>query len=151
MKKAGEPMIAPSLEKMVRDRDPELTWGQAKQALAGMSNAPKFGGCYKMRASKEASCCAGAHIGYMCPVDCGCCVWTPMCFHHFFPSFIIGMMICNCKDSNMPGAYQITDLKGNVTGLVPIDESKGTVGCFQENVYVSAKGDDRKISFYLEK
>ncbi|GMI06154.1 hypothetical protein TrLO_g3505 [Triparma laevis f. longispina] len=101
--------------------------------------------------SSDAKCCAGSHIGYMCPCDCGCCIYTPVCSHLFVPSFIIGMFICTCKDSQNPGAYQNTDNKGNFLAFVPLDEEAKVLAHYSENVHMNPKRDAMEVSCFCEK
>ena len=108
----------------------------------------------QLRVGKDSKfCCgffAGKCIGYVCPCDCGCCLWQPACISYAGPFSFISMFMCNCRDSANPGAYKITDNKGNFTALVPAGED-GTVACFSENIYWKPEGDEMKVSMFWEK
>eukprot|EP00518_Triparma_eleuthera_P003542 CAMPEP_0182462350 /NCGR_PEP_ID=MMETSP1319-20130603/6647_1 /TAXON_ID=172717 /ORGANISM="Bolidomonas pacifica, Strain RCC208" /LENGTH=155 /DNA_ID=CAMNT_0024661773 /DNA_START=200 /DNA_END=667 /DNA_ORIENTATION=+ len=144
---------APNLQQMVRDRDPTLKYSDAKAALRDLgSQPPPLSGCYKITCSKNDKCCPNKTFGYVCPCSCPCCMWTPMCPIYGFPiSAVVGMCLCNSKDSHTPGSYSATDLKGNFTGIVPLDKDGKTVAWFQGNEYVGPNQDEIPVTCWLEK
>jgi len=134
----------------VRARD-SITLGNAHAYVSTLSTDEiKVGGCYKV----YSPCCCGKNcvVGYSCPCHCcGCCLWTPFCMPFLPLQWAISPFFCVCKDSAQPGAYSMTDMKGNTTSIVLVDGEKGTLAYFGENEYATSHKDDLKAGCYCEK
>ncbi|GMI44353.1 hypothetical protein TrCOL_g426 [Triparma columacea] len=143
----------PRAQEMIRNRDPELTYGESMDVMKNKIYNPTFAGngCYKIRASKNAQCCAGKVVGRVVAFDTPCCVWTPLFITPLLPlSALIGLCCCNCRDDNGLASYSFSDAKGNFTAYVPCDED-GTIACFTGNKFTDTVGDQMKVGYFLEK
>lgn len=58
---SDDEIVPPKGNSMIRDRDPELTYGAAKDQMYNYVDSPTFAGngCYKMRASESSRVSCG--------------------------------------------------------------------------------------------
>ena len=128
---------------LVDERSKELTLGQARAFAATLSEDKKrMTGCHQVRRPGS-----DRFLGWFCPTQCGCCVWTPtlFCFAPF--DLLIGLMFCNCTSAHHPNTYYCVDMKGNSFSVVPVDE-QGTLAYFTENETFGGKGDSLPVTCY---
>ena len=91
---------------------------------------------HKVRCPTNGCCCKGKCVGVSCHLTLGSCLW------YCWP------WMCACTDTDNPGTYSCSDLKGNYN-LVNVLEGKKWA-LFTENVFMTSKGDDLEAGCYCE-
>ena len=134
----------------VRARD-AIKLGEARAYAATLPHDTTHpSGCHRVYCRQGACCCPNRCVGYARPMRCSCCpccsqcLWTPACF-----GCDLGIGLCFCVQSDAsPGTYSCTDLKGNFYALVRVDEKRGTLAWFSDNVVLKDNMDDTTVSCY---
>ena len=138
-------VTAPSFEEMVRECGP-ITLGEARSYAASLPPEQQGVGCcvcYKIKCRS----CPGCVAGCVCPINLGCCVWTPMSL--YLLDALTGLFFCVCSGAS-PGEYSCADMKGNAYHVFKVDSDKGTLGWFSQNEACS-KGDNLEVGCYWER
>ena len=129
----------PSFASMVRDNGP-ITLGAARayaRKLPANQQKHPCCACYRVRCPTNGCCCKGKCVGLSCHLTLGSCLW------YCWP------WMCACTDTDNPGTYSCSDLKGNTYNLVNVLEGKKWA-LFTENVFMTSKGDDLEAGCYCE-